>query len=871
MNILSSKEKLLASAQKNLQKGQIAKAIKDYQQVVELDPRDFRNRQKLAELFSRAQMTAEAFGEYGAVAKYYADTGFYLKAIAVYKQMQRLDPEQVNVYNRLAELNVKQGLVGNALAEYRNLAAYYEKKRLFTDAAAILQKMAELEPDNYNVKVKIAEAYAKAGLRDRSRQEFEAVLTALRQTGDYTRLARLYEFFLPLFPNDPEVKAGFAEVLIGKGEGDKGIQILKALLKEHPENVAVLKVLARGYRAIGDFENERLTCQHLLKILPEDLDLRQAHLRASLDSGEHRRALAEIEEWQKAFSDAGRTDTLVGFYRELDAVFPGNEHVQRSLASLSAAGVTAPPSDAAGEVEVLSPPAGAEPPPDDAPLITAPVPVAVATESPAPVVSTPPAADIEPEGAEEIPLAFLEAAADSVVAGPGAATHDSIALVSEADDFPHSAAAEPALAEQELDLELELELDLDAGEVIAVPATLEIAEPSGPDSSDAAEFDLEQSSAAVAPGEVDSLANANAEASELESVEYSLELSVADEAALPESEEAAFAFDFDAEPPVLPVPEQSCVVSIPEDDEEIIEELEEIIEDLEEIVEPEISSVAGNELGLFELQLDGKSPPVDTGAAMRDVRADLDEVEFYLQQGLLDDAERVCRTLLAAAPDCSEALEKLATVESRRRQSPSAAKTDEFFDLAAEILDEGALRATEGLPGLEDVDRFRVDGIFSEFKRGIESQIDGEDTETHYNLGIAYKEMGLLEDAVAEFDKAMKNPGRTIDCLTLKGICLAELGAFDGAAEVFKSGLAYPELNNGERTSLHYELGLLFEAWGRPLDALDSFQCVADSDLFFRDVGEKIRELRKRLGLDDGVGAGDESGAKGSKDRVSYV
>jgi tetratricopeptide (TPR) repeat protein len=116
----------------------------------------------------------------------------------------------------------------------------------------------------------------------------------------------------------------------------------------------------------------------------------------------------------------------------------------------------------------------------------------------------------------------------------------------------------------------------------------------------------------------------------------------------------------------------------------------------------------------------------------------------------------------------------------------------------------------------------------------------------------------------------MKNPGRLVDSLTLKGTCLFEKGAFDQAEEVFKSGLVYPGLNAAERISLHYEMGLLYEACGRPLEALDSFQSAADADLFFRNVGEKIEALRKILGLDANTG-NEDPGGKGSRSRVSYI
>ena len=87
---MANKDKLLASAQKALQKGQTTRAIKDYQKVVELDPKDIRSRQKLADLCSKAGQNENALEAYEVVAKYYDENGFYLKAIAVLSRCRRL-------------------------------------------------------------------------------------------------------------------------------------------------------------------------------------------------------------------------------------------------------------------------------------------------------------------------------------------------------------------------------------------------------------------------------------------------------------------------------------------------------------------------------------------------------------------------------------------------------------------------------------------------------------------------------------------------------------------------------------------------------------------------------------------------------------
>ena len=121
--------------------------------------------------------------------------------------------------------------------------------------------------------------------------------------------------------------------------------------------------------------------------------------------------------------------------------------------------------------------------------------------------------------------------------------------------------------------------------------------------------------------------------------------------------------------------------------------------------------------------------------------------------------------------------------------------TDEqkFFNLAEElekeladeaIAEESAeISAPQGEVSLED--------IFREFKKGVEQQLSAEDYETHYNLGIAYKEMGLLDDALHEFEVALSGKGRKkeIDCLTMIGVCHLEKGEPAAAVEAYQRAL----------------------------------------------------------------------------------
>lgn len=809
MTPLSNKEKLLASAQKNLQKGQVSKSINDYQKVVQADPKDMRNRQKLAELLSRERRIDEAQAEYEAVAKYYTENGFYLKAIAVYKQMQKLEPTRANIYHRLAELNEKQGLIGNALAEYRTLVSYYEKNRMFPEAVNVLQKMRDLEPENLNIRVKVAEGYAQSGNLAQARRDFDDILNDLKAKEDHPRILKLYEILIPLFPKDSGMKTGLAQALIEGKEAEKGITLLRSLMKDDPENPKVLGILAQGYRKKGDFENERLTYHHLLKSAPDDLDLREAYVGACLDGGESRRALEELEEWKKAFFAGGRARTLKAFYERLKSLIDDRQVMLTLQSIYEATGEgeklfdvmsSLPGKEGIGSTQGGGAPSGGV-------LETSLLDDAVEDLEELEEIADLELAELEDDDSlvefsgsdegslEEFPLEFLEEVGGLAVAPPSLAALD-----------------------EGIDLEISLEL-MDEEIADADEEELEI------------ELEDEAPCAESAVEEID--------------LELELDIPETEIEALLEEEESVLELQLDE------IVEIDSDVLVEEAEEEVALEIE---LDEEALTEP-VNSLTTEDDDF--LVLDIQETPA-AGDLVLDLRAELEEAEFYLQQGLFDDAERVCRGLLASQADLPEVQTKLEEIAARRNETPL--EEESFLDLAGDMHSENRGGLVDDFE--EEADRFGLDGVLNEFKKGVESQIDADDAESHYNLGIAYKEMGLLDDAVNEFDNAMRNPLRMLDCLTLKGICLIEKGNFEGAEDVFRSAMSRSELSDVDRMGLSFEMGLLYEAWSRPGKSLAQFQAVAEADRSFRDVGEKILALQKVLENEE---------AKGKRDRVSFV
>jgi len=195
----SKKTKLLESAQKNILKGHLDRAIAEYRQIIALDPADLRHRQKIAEILTKAKLNNEAIIEYTFIAKHYIDSIHYLKAIAVYKQIQKLEPLNPEIALTLASLNEKQGLIGNAVSEYAAAVQIYEKNGENLKALKALESIMILDADNAAVKLRIAEKYFKTGSEDKSFDIFTALLNELKERDDENGFSLIAERAVNLF------------------------------------------------------------------------------------------------------------------------------------------------------------------------------------------------------------------------------------------------------------------------------------------------------------------------------------------------------------------------------------------------------------------------------------------------------------------------------------------------------------------------------------------------------------------------------------------------------------------------------------------------------------------------------------------------
>ena len=168
------------------------------------------------------------------------------------------------------------------------------------------------------------------------------------------------------------------------------------------------------------------------------------------------------------------------------------------------------------------------------------------------------------------------------------------------------------------------------------------------------------------------------------------------------------------------------------------------------------------------------------------------------------------------------------------------ADEDDFFDLAAEL--ESELEEDTEQISLSEEEQ-SLEEIFKEFKKGVEQQLDSEDYDTHYNLGIAYKEMGLIDEAIGEFQLASKDPKRAVECASMLGLCFLEKGMPQLAIKWYRKGLEMPEITEEEHIGLLYDLGSAYVEVGDTDNAQKAFMEVYGMNSNYRDIVSRIKQL----------------------------
>ncbi|MEW6681523.1 MAG: tetratricopeptide repeat protein [Nitrospirota bacterium] len=303
----------------------------------------------------------------------------------------------------------------------------------------------------------------------------------------------------------------------------------------------------------------------------------------------------------------------------------------------------------------------------------------------------------------------------------------------------------------------------------------------------------------------------------------------------------------------------------------------------------------------------GVAGPASSDPAANDaLEQDLAEADFYFQQGFDEEARRLFSAILKKEPGHALAVQRLGELDSRAAsaqpasaaghapsehelegtsrtvrpseleetslgasltlqeppviagaQPPKSAnppgettKEEEYIDLVEALREdmERSLPPEEPEELSQELSAEReLENVFRKFQKGVQEQYGKEDYETHYNLGVAYREMGLLNEAISEFRLVLKSPDRLIAATSMIASCYRSKGALPRAEETLLEILNKPEYAEMEGIAgLAFELGQILEVQGRNDDALAQYYRAKELEPGHQEAVNRIAQLERR-------------------------
>ncbi|MBI5562599.1 MAG: tetratricopeptide repeat protein [Deltaproteobacteria bacterium] len=710
---MALKDKLMERAQNFLQKGYLDKAIVEYKAAYDADPKDISIRLRIGDLYVKMGMKVEAVAEYKEVAKTNAQRGFYLKSIAVYKQVLKLEETNYEVHYKLAELYAKQRLVSDAISEYSFLASNFERKGKTGEVMQLLKEMLDIDQENIGVRLKLADIYQKLNFEKDALNEYSIIFKKYVAQDKLDKAEKIYATLHGTYPKDIHIVKGLAELYKKRRDDARCLKFSRELLK-----ICVERSDAEGIKHVAE---------SILELDPNDADSLKALGRGK-------------KEAKTAAPKAKGPEPLIGF-SEKDAWRPAHALEPEPLISFPDFGEAQKPPEAPGfavQPEAVTPP----PLQPEEPLISFPL--------------------------EGVGLDGLEM-------NPKEGPHPELMPEEAVEEAPHEAPA------------MEFEFEVEAGP---------------PEDGAPAEPEAGMELPGKAQSEIDAIFGAAA-GTEAPS-------------------DAAPAIEFEFEAPA-----------------ETVEEVKE-----EPVEEPETEI---KEEFIFEevhLELSEVEPHVESEAARLVTHDDLTKAitELTEHHEPLEMVEE------------EPSIEAMPPGEEAPAEPQGEWKGEDFVDLSKELGMEEALSDLAG--SWSGAAGGGAKETYDEFKTGIGNQLNKEDSETHFNLGIAYMEMELMGEAVKEFKIALKDPRLEFDCYTRLALCAMAERNPDEAIVYYTKGLRVAGRSDEERKGMMYELALAYEAAEKVEEAGKLFTAIYAVDPGYRETEKKMRKIAEsiyRIPLEDGM------------------
>lgn len=304
-----NKQKVLANAEKYVQQGKLTNAIAEYEKILEKDPKDLTVLNTIGDLYARDGNGSKASEYYTRVGDSYAQQGFTLRAIAMYKKVTKLDPSSLSMVQKLAELYTQQGLLNDARQQYLILADSAQKKNDYDGAARIFEKMLEGDSENAAIQGKLADIYVRLGKKDKARDLLFRIATSLSERRSMDAAIDALNRLLTIDPTHTEALLLRGKIALDAGDTAGGITFLERVptIDSSPQG---LHSLLRAYLSLQKYEESEPLARKLLSVHNDSSGIRE-YATALVTSGHAETALRIYDEFSSTLLAGDSTEVIL--------------------------------------------------------------------------------------------------------------------------------------------------------------------------------------------------------------------------------------------------------------------------------------------------------------------------------------------------------------------------------------------------------------------------------------------------------------------------------------------------------------------------------------------------------------------------------
>jgi pilus assembly protein FimV len=966
--MISEKErnKIAKVAQKYAKKGKLQEAIAEYQKLLTENSVDVSVRSTIGDLYVRSNQKGKAIEEFQKIASHYEERGLYSQSIAVYKKINKLNPSDIKMGMKLADLYHSQGFFSEAKREYQRIANDLKENNRVKEAIRLYEKLLGLDAEDVQCRLTLAQLYKEEKLFDQAVEEFNKVAEFKMQNDELKEAEEILNLAKDLKKDHSRTTANIIDLFKRANKSKEALGLINQILEKDKENVEALNLLGHFYFEEKDYKKAEDVYSKIVSLQPKDVEPRiqlgriyiqqerldkafgiYAPLVDSLIKKQKiekaigllglilkskRVHLPALEKLAAVFKSVDQKKNLEIVYRVVLEEYKKNDMKKEALRVLSElVGLCPEDEEVKNEYtllgEELGPPEGEK---EEKPV----------EEEEEEVI------EIEEEAPTEV-----EEAREDVINVKEEKKEEVEVEQEKKKEEPIGEEEQPREEEEAVEIEEEKEAPIEVEELVKEreeePIEEEIKEEpleTVEEAKDIIEKNLAQADSYIEQGLVKSarrvLENLRLEYPEEPRIEEKLaaleegapepkeEIPKEEKKEEEEKEERPAEEEREEEPSKSEEEgeEEGLEASLAQADSyieqglvksarRVLENLrleypeepriEEKLAALEEgIPQPKekISKEEETEEGPVEKEK-GKEPSEVSEEAEEGLKSNLAQADLYIEQGLVKSARRVLENLRLEYPEEPRIEEKLAALEGvsspikeeeihkrvekvsekeievlgkkdREKPLPIDEKKEEEKITSAEVFAElditpsvseeekegeyyNLIEKIDGeLDVIKTVSERQLEGkttvfekeladIVAEFTKALEEEIDKEDSESHFNLGIAFLEQELIEEAIQELKLASQDEKRALECYSVLSHCYRKKKDFEEAVKWIEKALKLSDKDSSQSFDLKYELASLYEELKDEKKALDIYNEIENWNAEYRDVTKRIEKLKK--------------------------